>query len=142
MVPLQPEEAMQLQPSVLGEGARTTMTHITGAGGSRTSADQTEYARGETTVGEVGEGVPIGEGDDEPAKGDVQPRRRGRRRRRASPRAPSNSPYRTVECEEEAGEVDADVVVVARGRQAMGDSTSISDRVKIRETKNQIKQQL
>jgi hypothetical protein len=39
-----------------------------------------------------------------------------------------------VEDEEEAGEVDADVEVEARGRRAVGDSISISDRVKIRET--------
>ena len=84
-------------------------------------------------MGEVDEGVPIGEGDDGPVKADVQPRRRGRRRRRAPPRAPSNSPCSTVEGEEEAGEVDADVVVVVRGRRAVGDSTSISDRVNIRE---------
>ena len=75
VVPLQPDEAMKWQPSILSEDKRTTMTHITGDGGSRTLADQTEYAQGETTVGEVGEGIPIGEGDDEPAKGDVQPRR-------------------------------------------------------------------
>jgi hypothetical protein len=39
-----------------------------------------------------------------------------------------------VEDEEEAGEVDADVEVEAQGRRAVGDSISISDRVKIRET--------
>jgi len=37
-----------------------------------------------------------------------------------------------VEDEEEAGE--ADVEVEARGRRAVGDSISISDRVKIKET--------
>ena len=61
------------------------------------SADQTEYARGETTMGEVGGGVPIGGGDDEPAKIDVRTRRRGGRHRWASPRAPSMSLCRTVE---------------------------------------------
>ena len=85
-------------------------------------------------VGEVGEGVPIGEGDDEPAKVDVRTKRRGGQCRWASPRAPSMSLCHTVEDEEEAGEVDADVEVEAQGRRAVGDSISISDRVKIRET--------
>ena len=58
-------------------------------------------------MGEVGGGVPIGGGDDEPAKIDVRTRRRGGRHRWASPRAPSMSLCRTVEDEEEAGEVDA-----------------------------------
>ena len=35
-----------------------------------------------------------------------------------------------VEDEEEEGEVDADVEVEARGRRVVGDSISISDRVK------------
>jgi len=66
-----------------------------------------------TTVGEVGEGVPIGGGDDEPAKNDVRTKRRGERCIWASPRAPSMLPCRTVVDEEEAGEVDANVKVVA-----------------------------
>lgn len=37
-------------------------------GGSRTSADQTEYARAEMTVSKVDEGVSICGGDDELAK--------------------------------------------------------------------------
>ena len=37
-------------------------------GGSRTSADQTEYARGAMMMGEVGGDVPISGGDDEPTK--------------------------------------------------------------------------
>jgi len=107
------------------------------------SADQTEYARGETTMGEVGGGVPIGGGDDEPAKIDVRTRRRGGRHRWASPRAPSMSLCRTVEDEEEAGEVDADVEVEACGRRAVGDSISSSARVKNREiTKKTNQQQL
>jgi len=65
-------------------------------------------------VGEVGEGVPIGEGDDEPAKVYVRTRWRCRRRRkRAPPRVPAVSPCRKVGEEEEAGEVDANVKVVA-----------------------------
>ena len=79
------------------------------------------------TVGEVGEGVPIGEGDDEPEKVDVRTRRW---RKQAPPRVPAISPCRRVGEEEEASEVDADVEVEARGRRAVGDSISISDRVK------------
>jgi len=60
------------------------------------------------TVGEVGEGIPIGEGDDEPAKVDVRTRRR---RKQAPPRVPAISPCRRVREEEEAGEVDADIEV-------------------------------
>ena len=102
------------------------------------SADQTEYARGETTMGEVGGGVPIGGGDDEPAKIDVRTRRRGGRHRWASPRAPSMSLCRTVE-DEEAGEVE----VEACGRRAVGDSISSSARVKNRGiTKKTNQQQL
>ena len=82
-------------------------------------------------VGEVGERVPIGGGDDEPAKVDVWTRRRCRRRRkRAPPRVPAISPCRRVGEEEEAGEVDADVEVEARSRRAVGDAISISDRAK------------
>ena len=82
-------------------------------------------------MGEVGEGVPIGEGDDEPAKVDVRTRRRCRRRRKqAPPRVPAISPCRMVEEEEEAGEVDADVEVEARSRRAVGDAIPISDRAK------------
>jgi len=81
-------------------------------------------------VGEVGEGVPIGGGDDEPAEDDTRTKRRGGRCRWASRRAPSILPCHIVVVEEEAGEVDADVEVEARGRQAVGDSISISDRVK------------
>ena len=58
-------------------------------------------------VGEVGEGVPIGEGNDEPAKVDVRTRQRCRRRRkRAPPRVLAISPCRGVGDEEDAGEVD------------------------------------
>ena len=90
-------------------------------------------------MSEVGGGVPIGGGDDEPAKIDVRTRRQGGRHRWASPRAPSMSLCRTVEDEEEAGEVDADVEVEACGRRAVGDSISSSARVKNREiTKKQI----
>ena len=78
----------------------------------------------------AGEGIPIDGGDDEPAEDDTWTKRRGGRCRRASPRAPSILPCHTVVVEEEAGEVDADVEVEARGRQAVGDSISISDRVK------------
>ena len=81
-------------------------------------------------MGEAGGGIPIGGGDDEPAEDDTRTKRRGGRCRRASPRAPSILPCHTVVVEEEAGEVDADVEVEARGRQAVGDSISISDRVK------------
>jgi len=82
-------------------------------------------------VGEVDEGVPIGEGGDEPAKVDVQTRRRCRRwRKRAPPRVPAISPCRWVGGEEEAGEVDADVEVEAQGRRALGDAIPISDRAK------------
>ena len=83
-------------------------------------------------MGEVGGGVPIGGGDDEPAKIDVRTRRRGGWHRWASPRALSMSLCRTVEDEEEAGEVDADVEVEACGRRAVGDSISSSARVKNR----------
>jgi hypothetical protein len=75
MVSLLPEEAKQRPPSILREEASNTMTDVTGASGSRTSADQTEYVRGETTMGEVGGGIPIGGGDDEPVKIDVRTRR-------------------------------------------------------------------
>jgi len=89
-------------------------------------------------VGEVGEGVPIGEGDDEPAKVDVRTRRRCRRRRkRAPPRVPAISPCRRVGEEEEAGEVDADVEVEARSRRAVGDAIPISDRVNQKEIQQQ-----
>jgi len=89
-------------------------------------------------VGEVGEGVPISEGDDEPAKVDVRTRRRCRRRRkRAHPRVPTISPYRRVGEEEEAGEVDADVEVEARGRRAAGDAIPISDRVNQKDIQQQ-----
>ena len=77
-------------------------------------------------MGEVSEGVPIGEGDDEPAKVDVRTRGRGGRHRWASPRAPFMSLCRTVEDEEDAGEVDADVEVEACGRRAVDDSISSS----------------
>ena len=85
-------------------------------------------------MGEVGEGVPIGEGDDEPAKVNMRTKRRGGQCRWASPRAPSMSLCRTIEDEEEAGEVDVDVEVDVCGRRAVGDSIVISDRVKIKET--------
>jgi len=81
-------------------------------------------------MAEVGGGVPIGGGDDELAEDDKRTKRRGGRCRRTSPRASSILPCHTVVVEEEAGEVDADVEVEARGRQAVGDSISISDRVK------------
>ena len=59
------------------------------------------------------------------------------------PRAPSMSLCRTVEDEEEAGEVDADVEVEACGRRAVGDSISSSARVKSRGiTKKTNQQQL
>ena len=81
-------------------------------------------------MGEIGEGVPIGEGDDELAKVDVRTRWQCRRRRnRAPPRVPAISPCRRVEEEEEAGEVDADVEVEVRGRQAVSDAIPIPDRV-------------
>ena len=78
-------------------------------------------------MGKVGEGVPIGEGDNEAAKVDVRTRRR---RKRAPPRVPAISPCRRVGEEEEAGEVDADVEVEAQGRRAVGDTIPISDRAK------------
>ena len=78
-------------------------------------------------VGEVSEGVLIGEGDNEAAKVDVRTRRR---RKRAPPRVPAISPCRRVGEEEVAGEVDDDIEVEARGRRAMGDAISISDRAK------------
>ena len=82
-------------------------------------------------VSEVGGGVLIGEGEDEPTKVDVQMRRQCRRRhKRAPPRVPAISPCRRVGEEEEAGEVDADVEVEARSRQVVGDAISISDRAK------------
>ena len=85
-------------------------------------------------MGEVGEGIPIGEGDDEPVKVDVRMRRRCRRRRkRAPPRVPAISPCRRVGQEEEASEVDADVEVEARSRRAAGDAIPISDRVNQKE---------
>ena len=81
-------------------------------------------------MSEAGGGVPIGGGDDEPAEDDTRTKRRGGRCRRASPRAPSNLPCHTVVVEEEAGEVDVNVEVEARSRQAMGDAIPITDRVK------------
>ena len=36
------------------------------------SVDQAEYARGETTMGEAGGGIPIDGGDDEPAEDDAR----------------------------------------------------------------------
>jgi hypothetical protein len=42
---------------------------------------------------------------------------------------PAISPCRRVGEEEEAGEVDADVEVEARGRQAVSDAIPISDQV-------------
>ena len=89
------------------------------------------------TVNEVGEGVPIGKDEDEPARVGVWKKRRGGRCRRASPRAPSNLPCHTVVVEEEAGEVDANVEVEVRGRQAMGDAIPISDRVNQKEIQQQ-----
>ena len=79
------------------------------------------------TVDEVGEGIPIGEDEDEPARVDVRKKRRGRRCRRASPRAPSILPCHSVVDEEEAGEVDANVKVEARGRRVVGDSIPIGE---------------
>ena len=79
------------------------------------------------TVNEVGEGVPIGEDEDEPARVGVWKKRRGGRCRRASPRAPSILPCHTIVDEEEAGEVDANVEVEARGRRAVGDSNPIGE---------------
>ena len=79
------------------------------------------------TVDEVGEGIPIGEDEDKPARVNVRKKRRGGRCRRASPRAPSILPCHTVVDEEEAGEVDANVAVEARGRRAVGDSNSIGE---------------
>ena len=69
----------------------------------------------------------VGEGDDETAKNDVRMKRRGGWCIRASPRAPSMLPCCTVVDEEEAGEVDADIEVEARCRQAVGDSNAISE---------------
>jgi len=48
-------------------------------------------------------------GDDELAKMDVRTKRRGWRCRRVSPRAPFMWSCRTVEGEEEIGEIEADV---------------------------------
>ena len=82
-------------------------------------------------MGEVGEGVPIGEGDDEPAKVDVRTRRQCMwRRKRAPPRVPAISSCHRVGEEEEAGEVDANVKVKARCRRALGDAIPISGRAK------------
>jgi hypothetical protein len=68
-------------------------------------------------VGEVGEGVPICGGDDEPAKIDVQTRWRCMRHcNRAPPMVPAISPCHRVGEEEEAGEVDTDIEAEARGR--------------------------
>ena len=78
-------------------------------------------------MGEVGEGVPIGGGDEEPAEDDTRTKRRGGRCRRASPRAPSILPCHTVIDKEEAVEVDANVEVEARGRRAVGDSNPIGE---------------
>jgi len=62
------------------------------------------------TVGDVGEGVPIGGGDNELVKVEGPIRQRCKqRRKRAPPRVPGISPCRTVEGKEETGEVDADV---------------------------------
>ena len=82
---------------------------------------------GEKTVDEVGESIPIGEDEDEPARVDVRKKRQGGRCRRASPRAPSILPCHSVVDEEEAGEVDANVEVEARGRRAVGDSNPIGE---------------
>ena len=81
-------------------------------------------------VDEVGEGVPIGEDEDKPARVDVRTKRRGGRCRWASPGSAVHVTMSHVKDEEEAGEVDADVEVEARGRRAVGDSISISDQVK------------
>ena len=90
-------------------------------------------------MGEVGEDVSTGEGDDEQAKVDVRTRRRcWRRRKRAPPRVPAISPSRMVGEEEEAGEVDADVEVEARSRRAVGDAISISDRAKEKTMQQQV----
>jgi len=78
-------------------------------------------------MSEAGGGVPIGGDDDKPAEDDVRTKRRGGRCRWASPRAPSILPCHTVVVEEEAGEVDADVEVEARGQQAVGDSNPITN---------------
>ncbi|KAG2557833.1 hypothetical protein PVAP13_8NG172402 [Panicum virgatum] len=80
-------------------------------------------------MGEVDEGVPINGGEDEPAKNDARMKRRGGRCIWASLRAPSILTCHTVIDEEEVGEVDADVEVEARGRQALGDAMPISNRV-------------
>ena len=82
-------------------------------GGSRTSADQTECARGEATMGEGDGGVLISGGDDEPVKSNMRTKRLGRRCRQASPRASSILSCHIVVDEEEADEFDADVEVEA-----------------------------
>ena len=56
-------------------------------------------------MGKVGEGVPIGGGDDELAENDARTKRRGGRCRRMSPRAPVYVAKLHVEDEDEAGEV-------------------------------------
>jgi hypothetical protein len=76
------------------------------------------------------EAVPIGGGEDKPARVDVRAKRRGGQCRQVFPRASSTLPCRTVEGVKEAGEVDADVEVKVRGRQAVGDAIPISDRAK------------
>ena len=64
-------------------------------------------------------------------KVDVRMRRRCRwRHKRAPPRVPAILPCRRVGEEEEAGEVDADIEVEARGRRAVGDAIPIYDRAK------------
>ena len=64
-------------------------------------------------MGEAGGGIPIGGGDNEPAKDDARMKWRGGRCRRTSPRAPSILPCHIVVVEQEADEVDADVEVEA-----------------------------
>ena len=56
-------------------------------------------------MGEVGEGVPIGGGDDEPVANDTRTKRRGGWCRRASHRAPVSVAKSHVEDEDEDGEV-------------------------------------
>ncbi|RCV08817.1 hypothetical protein SETIT_1G357200v2 [Setaria italica] len=85
-------------------------------------------------MGEVGGGVPIGGGDDEPVEVDMRTKQRGGQCTQASPRAPSISPSRIVGDGAGAGEVDADVKVEARGRQAVGDAIPISDQAKEEDT--------
>ena len=84
-------------------------------------------------MGEGDGGVLISGGDDEPVKSNMWTKRLGRRCRQASPRASSILSCHIVVDEEEAGEVYADVEVEAEDPQVVGDSISITDRVKIRE---------